>query len=89
MAEKQRITWEEFAKQHPEYCVKPKKKTSDQMKFLCQCKFGHVFDYRERIRFPIENVHYAPCQGKCPYCGTTIFSFIGTALYPIKMNFTG
>lgn len=85
----QKMTLEEFAKQHPEYCYKPKKPKNSQMKFLCQCKFGHVFDYRDRVKFPMDDVHYAPCQGECPICGTTGFSFIGASLYPIKMNFTG
>lgn len=82
------MTLEEFAKQHPECCYKPETK-ENHMKFICQCKFGHVFDYRDRIRFPMDDVHYAPCQGECPICGTIGFYFIGASLYPIKMNFTG
>lgn len=82
------MTFEEFARLYPEY--KPKKPKSSQMKFLCQCRFGHVFDYRERVKIPMENMYYAPCQGKCPDCGTTSFSAIGnsTNIYPIKWNFT-
>lgn len=81
------MTWEEFAREHPEY---PRKKTMyNKMSFLCQCKTGHVFDYRERERSK-DNPHYAPCQGKCPYCGDN-FTFIGSGsnVYPIKWNFTG
>ena len=81
--------FEEFAKQYPEYCVKTKKPKNSKMKFLCQCRFGHVFDYRNRIKFPVDDMYYAPCQGKCPVCDITEFSFIGASLYPIKMNFTG
>ena len=66
-------------------------KRRNKMRYMCQCKRGHVFDYRERIKFPINNKHYAPCQGKCPKCGETMFSFIGsgTNVYPIKFNYTG
>lgn len=87
MAEKH-VTLEGFIRRYPEYCEKTRRKSSDQIRFICQCKFGHVFDYRERIRFPVNDTHYAPCQGKCPSCGATEFSFIGSSLYPIKMNFT-
>lgn len=90
MADKKQImTWEEFAKQYPEYFAKPKKKKNDStMRFLCQCKSGHVFDYRKRKRYPKDNPHFAPCQGLCPICGDT-FSFIGNGenIYPIKWNF--
>lgn len=83
------MTLEEFKKQYPEYCSKTKENKNNQMKFLCQCRNGDVFDYRNRIKFNIGNNYYAPCQGKCPYCGTTEFTFIGSSLYPIKFNFTG
>lgn len=68
-----------------------RKQSKPNMSYVCQCKNGHVFDYRKRIKFEIGNPHYAPCQGKCPVCETTEFSFIGTGvnIYPIKWNFTG
>lgn len=57
--------------------------------YLCQCKGGHVFDYRERIRYPNDMYSgFAPCQGMCPICGSGSFSFIDS-LYPIKYNFLG
>lgn len=86
----EKLSLKDFAKQYPEYCEKPKKKriSNDKIKFLCQCKSGHIFDYRERIKFPQNDKHYAPCQGRCPNCGITNFSFI-TGMYPIKMNFLG
>lgn len=84
------MTWEEFFKEHPEYI--PKKKTKKKVfEFLCQCKNGHTFDYRERIKYPKDNPHYAPCQGRCPICGCGTFTHVGSgvSVYPIKMNFTG
>ena len=83
------MTLEEFAKKYPEYINKPKKKrdNSDRMRFLCQCKHGHIFDYRERKLYPPENKHYAPCQGKCRVCECSEFSFVSTTFYPIKWNF--
>lgn len=88
MANKSRMTWEEFAREYPEYTQKKKKPiNSKKMCFLCQCKSGHVFDYRNRERYSKDN--YAPCQGRCPYCGDS-FTFIGSGsnIYPIKWNFT-
>lgn len=86
-----RMTWEEFFKLHPEYVKKEKPIKKNRFRFLCQCKTGHVFDYRERERYSMDNPHFAPCQGKCPICGCSEFSFIGNSasIYPIKMNFTG
>lgn len=72
----QQRTFEEFANQYPEYCGKKDRTKSSRMKFSCQCKFGHVFDYRDREKFSMDNIYYAPCQGKCPVCGTIRFSFI-------------
>ena len=93
MKEKQikHMTWEEFFKLHPEYKEKKKLIQKSRFKFLCQCKTGHVFDYREREKYPKDNPYFAPCQGKCPICGCNEFSFIGSGenVYPIKMNFTG
>ena len=69
--------------------------TLSQLKRQCQCINGHLFDYRDRIRISGEDEkYYAPCQGRCPRCGTTEFSFTyqGRAdkiLYPIKWNFIG
>lgn len=85
------MTWEEFFKLHPEYKEKKKPVKKKKYQFLCQCKRGHVFDYREREKYPEDNPYYAPCQGKCPICGCSEFSFIGNGanVYPIKMNFTG
>ena len=78
MAENQRILSEEFKKQYPEYCMKSDKKIKkSKVKFLCQCRHGHVFDYRERIKFSFDNMYYAQCQGRCPVCGTTEFYFMG------------
>ena len=84
----------EFINEHPESCNdlkqidKKEKKKQKRIKyrFLCQCKRGHVFDYRQRIRFEIDNEHFAPCQGKCPECGDTDWSFV-MGYYPIKFNF--
>lgn len=90
MSEVSKMTFEEFVNAHPEYVEKPKKKdTSDRMRFLCQCKRGHMFDYRKRELYHPENKHYAPCQGKCPVCGCSEFSFVSTTFYPIKWNFLG
>ena len=88
---RQTITFEEFAKKQPEFFKKPKenKYDSDRMRFLCQCKNGHMFDYRERELYPPENRHYAPCQGKCPVCGCSEFSAVSTTYYPIQWNFLG
>lgn len=88
---KQTMTFAEFAKKHPEYIKKPKKKetNSERMRWLCQCKRGHMFDYRERELYPPENKHYAPCQGKCPVCGCSEFSLVDDKRYPIKWKFLG
>ena len=78
---------EEFVKKHPEYIRN--KRNQNKIKFVCQCKSGHIFDYRDRIRYLKDKSHYAPCQGKCPYCESN-FTFIGNRsnIYPIKWNFT-
>ncbi len=83
-----KMTWAEFAKKYPQYYSKPKKQLKAKQQYVCQCKRGHVFDYRERAKYDSE--HYAPCQGKCPVCGSP-FTFIGSGVnvYPIKFNFTG
>ena len=87
---KQTMTFDEFVKMYPEYVKKPKKKIdSDRMRFLCQCKRGHMFDYRERELYPPEDKHHAPCQGKCPKCGCEEFSLVDDKRHPIKWNFLG
>lgn len=70
-----KMTFKEFTKQYPEYCYNPKKPKNSYMKFLCQCKFGHIFDYRVR-KIQYGDIYYAPCQGKCPICGITKFYFM-------------
>ena len=66
---------------------KKKRKTinSTKMKFLCQCKSGHIFDYRERIKYPEDDYHYSG-QGKCPYCGNPHWYNV---YHPIKFNYVG
>ena len=92
MVEKSRITREKFVMGYLEYTRKEKKtmQKKKKMSLLCQCKAGHVFDYRKRERYLKDNLHYAPCQGKCPYCGNR-FTFIDNKnnIYPIKWNFIG
>ena len=81
----------EFAKTHPE-CIQNGRRRDDSsniMRFMCQCKNGHIFDYRNRELYPPENLHYAPCQGKCPVCGSPHFTFVSQTFYPIKWNFVG
>ena len=87
----QTMTIQEFTKKHPEYIKKPKKKETnfERMRWLCQCKRGHMFDYRKRELYPPENKHYSPCQGKCPICGYSEFSFVNDIIYPIKWKFLG
>lgn len=83
------VTWKEYVESHPEILKKEqKKKLKNKFQFVCQCKRGHIFDYRNRTLYTSK--HFAPCQGKCPECGST-FSFIGsgTNVYPIHFNFTG
>lgn len=78
------ITWQEYLEKHPEIKKEQeKKKHKGKFKWACQCKNGHIFDYRERTRY--QSNHFAPCQGKCPECGAT-FSFIGTGnnVFPIR-----
>ena len=79
-----------FNNYNPEKKNKPIKQSD--INFLCQCQHGHIFDYRKRILYTGEDTkYYAPCQGKCPVCGTGEFSFIGSGVnvYPIKFNFVG
>lgn len=59
------------------------------IRFLCKCGNGHLFDYRERIKYPSDNKSYAPCQGKCPKCGNNQLSMVSQHYYPIKWNFLG
>ena len=77
--------FKEFAKAHSKYpkSANKKKYSYCSMKFMCQCKKGHMFDYRERELYPEENKHYAICQGKCPICGTPHFTFVSPEFYPI------
>lgn len=88
------MTFEEFVKMYPEYSKSKKndsnkkKSNSYRMKYLCQCKRGHMFDFRERTLYPPEDKHHAPCQGKCPTCGCEEFSLVDDKRYPIKWNFT-
>ncbi len=72
-----------FNKHNPE-----RRKRVNESSYLCQCYNGHLFDYRDRVKYEgIYKQWYAPCQGKCPVCGTGEFSFIGTGInvYPIKL----
>ena len=80
----------QFVKRYPEYIKKYKAKaTYEEQRYVCQCKHGHTFDYRNRELHSPENKHYAPCQGKCPICGCEQFSFVNQSMYPIKWNFIG
>lgn len=76
---------------HPEFIKKIKKiKDLEKFKrFACQCRRGHVFDYRDRVQYPNDDPHFASCQGKCPVCGTNEFTFIGEGehIYPIRETF--
>lgn len=82
------MTSNEFSKQYSEYIKKSKRKDIET-RWLCQCKHGHMFDYRKRALYPPENKHYSPCQGKCPICGCPHFSFVDEKFHPIKWNFLG
>lgn len=70
--------------------IKRKRKIddADTLRFICQCQNGHVFDYRNRIKLDVKK-GWADCQGQCPTCKTTRFSFIGEGynLYPIKSEY--
>ena len=68
-----------------EYLNKERKK----LKWLCECNNGHHFDYRNRVRYPAEDKTHAPCQGKCPICGSGLISMWSEMLYPIRFNFIG
>lgn len=59
------------------------------LKWLCQCKNNHHFDYRDRVRYPVEDKKHAPCQGKCPVCGDGRISMWSKMLYPIRFNYLG
>lgn len=67
-----------------DYLNKERKK----LKWLCECKNGHHFDYRDRIRYPADDKTHAPCQGKCPECGSGEISMWSKMLYPIRWNYT-
>lgn len=58
-----------------------------KLKFLCECKNGHHFDYRKRIKYPAEDKTHAPSQGKCPKCGSSFISMWSQMLYPTRFNF--
>lgn len=60
-----------------------------KLKYLCECNKGHHFDYRQRIKYPTEDKTHAPCQGKCPECGSSQISMWSKMLYPIRWNFIG
>ena len=79
-----------FGKKHPKYYIESAKRrdSSFDIRFVCQCKHGHIFDYRDRELYKPEDRYHAPCQGKCPVCGCTEFSFYDDRTYPIKWNFT-
>ena len=85
------MTLSEFMNKYSKYSsnnTKNKKYMyTTQIAFLCQCKCGHVFDYRKRIKFE-NSKHYAPCQGRCPKCLSMNFTFIGSGknVYPIKQS---
>ena len=59
------------------------------LKWLCECSNGHHFDYRNRTRYPESDKTHAPCQGKCPICGSSQISMWSKMLYPIRWNFIG
>lgn len=90
MSDINKKAWEDFVKKHPEHISKSKKKRKSKIQYVCQCNHGHLFNYIDRIRYPDDDTHYAPCQGKCPICHSTEFSCIenGTNIYPVKWNFT-
>lgn len=66
----------DFIEKNPKYVKKPK--TYISMRDLCYCCNGHSFNYVDRIRMTKEEIKrgYAPCQGRCPHCGTTEFTFV-------------
>ena len=64
-------------------------KERQALKWLCQCKNGHHFDYRNRTRYPADDKTHAPCQGKCPECGSREISMWSQMLYPIRWNYVG
>lgn len=53
-----------------------KRKYVPAIKFVCQCQNGHIFDYRGRKR--LDETYYAPCEGRCPFCGSA-FSLISNS----------
>lgn len=60
-----------------------------KLKWLCQCNNGHQFDYRERVRYPQSDKTHAPCQGKCPVCGSGQISMWSLMFYPVRWNYIG
>lgn len=50
-------------------------------RYVCQCKNGHIFHYGKREKYSLEDKHYASCQGGCPVCGTTRFSFVNESTH--------
>lgn len=60
-----------------------------KLQWLCECKNGHHFDYRNRVRYSTSDKKHAPCQGKCPRCGSPQISMWSKQLYPIRFNFIG
>lgn len=98
MAKKSRksqyLSWAKIIKKYPDMKIEiaPKKEIPHSVIInACQCKNGHVFDYRKRIRYPTDDEYLAPCQGRCPVCRTTEFTFMGTGkdIYPVRWNFLG
>ena len=57
----------EFAKTHPE-CIQNGRRRDDSsniMRFMCQCKNGHIFDYRNRAIFIfMRKCFYFGCMAK-------------------------
>lgn len=64
-------------------------KEQQALRWLCQCKNGHHFDYRNRVRYPVKDKTHAPCQGMCPECGSGSISMWSQKLYPTRFNFIG
>ena len=86
------MTIAEFVKKHPESAegeseTKRYKEYHTKIKYLCQCKNGHLFDYRERVRYSDSDKHHASCEGRCPICNCASISMVSQSLYPIKFNF--
>lgn len=67
----------------------PYKYDESLLKWLCVCGNRHHFDYRNRILYPLNDRTHAPCQGKCPICGSGRISFWSKMVFPIRWNYMG